>query len=314
MHARIERRIGETWSPSRFHCGGHVMDSFSHILLQTRQNIEFLIAQNQIPQNDGREILEKLPPTATVVSSGPAFKARALWGYNEQGQVCPYRSFSGTLLLPSPYTQDPNDLSFQPGDLIDVIAETNPDWWTGTHRGRRGLFPSNYVERLHPPVYVAPIPPVPTPYAPPSHSGPDKPPFQPTPSSYPYQPAGGYQPPLPGGAYNPYSGPAQPQPPQVVANPEQPPKKGKFGGKFGSTVCLNVYVRSGSIRLIFFPPILQLAHSAVGGVGFGAGGYLSFLRWSLVTFPSKGLLWAAESSTLSSRRDPTAWTTRQNVL
>lgn len=256
------------------------MDSqalLAYIFSQTRQNIEFLIAQKQIEPNDGRHILQKLsapiqlqtpstpPPSLTqhtqnlsissvpetrVATStgltgpppvGPAalFQARALWNYNEEGQ-------------------DPNDLSFRAGDIIDIIVETNADWWTGRHRGKQGFFPSNYVERLPPP----PPPPGPlpspalTPYATPSsYGGPEKAPTHPSPASglYPsYQPAGGYQPPPPGGVYNPYGGPAQPQSPPAnvpVASSEQPPKKSKFGGKFGST----------------------LAHSAVGGVGFGAG-------------------------------------------
>ena len=45
-------------------------------------------------------------------------------------------------------SQDPNDLSFHSGDVIEIISETNPDWWTGKLKGRQGLFPSNYVERL----------------------------------------------------------------------------------------------------------------------------------------------------------------------
>jgi len=257
------------------------MDSqalLAHILSQTRQNIEFLITQNQIAANDGRDILAKLPPPVqlsptpaqpsvatlthqahnlsissmpmTRVDSSPApggspyppyggpvalFRAKALWSYNEHGQ-------------------DPNDLSFLAGDVIDITAETNADWWTGSHKGKQGLFPSNYVDRLAPPASAGSLPsPVPT-YTSPSSYSSEKPPTNtnvPTSPYPPYQPAGGYQPPPPGGAYNPYGGPAQPQPPagDPAVNPEQPPKKGKFGGKFGST----------------------LAHSAVGGVGFGAG-------------------------------------------
>jgi len=34
------------------------------------------------------------------------------------------------------------------GDIIDIVEESNPDWWTGRNRGRQGLFPSNYVLKL----------------------------------------------------------------------------------------------------------------------------------------------------------------------
>jgi LAS seventeen-binding protein 1/2 len=143
------------------------------------------------------------------------------------------------------HIQDPNDLSFHAGDVIDITAETNADWWTGSHRGKQGLFPSNYVERL-PSASAGSLPsPVSTPYVPiPSYGAPEKALIHPPAPSNPYpsyHPAGGYQPPP--GVYNPYGAPMQPQPPPgdtVVTNSEQPPKKNKFGGKFGSTVCFNV--------------------------------------------------------------------------
>lgn len=46
--------------------------------------------------------------------------------------------------------KEPNDLTLSVGDVIDVIEETNADWWTGRSRGKEGLFPSNYVQKLSP--------------------------------------------------------------------------------------------------------------------------------------------------------------------
>jgi len=34
------------------------------------------------------------------------------------------------------------------GDVIDIVEETNADWWTGRNGGKNGLFPSNYVQKL----------------------------------------------------------------------------------------------------------------------------------------------------------------------
>lgn len=45
---------------------------------------------------------------------------------------------------------DPSDLTFFAGDIIDINEEANADWWNGTVRGRTGLFPSSYVERIAP--------------------------------------------------------------------------------------------------------------------------------------------------------------------
>ncbi|KAG8825869.1 hypothetical protein FRC17_008489 [Serendipita sp. 399] len=55
----------------------------------------------------------------------------------------------------------PEDLSFWHGDTIEVDQEStekNADWWMGTIRGRKGLFPSTYVERI---VHAVPPPPAP---------------------------------------------------------------------------------------------------------------------------------------------------------
>jgi len=242
----------------------------SLIVSQTRQNVEFLMEHNEISSSAGRDILSRLPSTNDIAvrelseqtrrmaipspsppvepgpQSGPPIRrieqpppslqrARALWAYNENGS-------------------EPNDLSFRPGDIIEVIAETNADWWTGRVNGKQGLFPSNYVEKVpaSPPSYPPPnevrgVSPAPAPV--PYHSGPPAP-YQPV---YNGPPPGGYQSPSPQ-PYNPYLGPPmQPQPQTAVveaqpAQPAQPAKPSRMGGMG---------------RL--------LATSAVGGVGFGAG-------------------------------------------
>ncbi|KAK6624584.1 hypothetical protein RUM44_011443 [Polyplax serrata] len=44
--------------------------------------------------------------------------------------------------------QDLDELSFEPGDVIDIIKEHEGGWWQGRLRGKEGLFPSNYVEKM----------------------------------------------------------------------------------------------------------------------------------------------------------------------
>ena len=46
--------------------------------------------------------------------------------------------------------KEPNDLTMSSGDIIDVVEETNADWWTGRNRGKQGFFPSSYIEKLPP--------------------------------------------------------------------------------------------------------------------------------------------------------------------
>ncbi|KNC85646.1 hypothetical protein SARC_02167 [Sphaeroforma arctica JP610] len=42
----------------------------------------------------------------------------------------------------------PDELSFQEGDVIEVVSEDHPDWWQGKLNGVVGWLPSNFVEDL----------------------------------------------------------------------------------------------------------------------------------------------------------------------
>ncbi|KAJ6468468.1 hypothetical protein C8R45DRAFT_1018912 [Mycena sanguinolenta] len=233
--------------------------SFAHIISQTRQNVEFLISQRQIPAADGREILAKLPsvtaPSSFMAalerqaqnllitpppSTGPPsypqtpaghVRAKALWDFNED-------------------EQNPQDLSFRAGDTIEIIQETNSDWWTGRLNGREGVFPANYVEKLPPSSYNArdtgsapsmPLFPSQPAYHPPTgptgyqRQPPTGPPSGPHSSGY-QPPASGYQPsyqPPPSGppqaSYQPPSGP----PPAPYQPPSVPPQQGGQYNSYG---------------------------------------------------------------------------------
>ncbi|KAI6165692.1 SH3-domain-containing protein [Pisolithus thermaeus] len=257
--------------------------AFTHIISQTQQNIELLIAHGQIPEDDGRAILAMLsragsPSPASVTaltrrvshlsvssskSSATKAEARALWDWT---------------------SEDPSDLNFRAGDIIEIISETNADWWTGRNRaGKQGIFPSAYVERLRSSSEkLSPIPFPDTPKsdtssmkigpvqrysssspassqkytaspAPPYPSPPGPPPSQsygPPPGlSQQYGPPGPpqqYVPPP--GPPTPYETPYYPPATSPQPTPQQPPKHGKLGN-FGRTI----------------------AQSAAGGLGFGAG-------------------------------------------
>ncbi|KAK4509955.1 DNA mismatch repair protein Mlh1 [Mucor velutinosus] len=47
-------------------------------------------------------------------------------------------------------SNDPSSLSFKPNAIIDVLAQLESGWWDGWSNGKRGWFPSNYVEVLKP--------------------------------------------------------------------------------------------------------------------------------------------------------------------
>jgi hypothetical protein len=151
--------------------------------------------------------------------------------------------------------QDPNDLSLYVGEIIEIVKEANADWWTGRNKaGKEGLFPSVYVEKL-PPRSISPLssfpefpksrtssdsnlkygltePKYPSPPGPPHYSSPQSGLQQYPPPSGP-PPTGGYMPPSGPTYHNSY--PVNPPVAQPV--PQQPPKKGRFGG-LGATVSL----------------------------------------------------------------------------
>lgn len=261
----------------------------AHVLAQTRENVNFLASHNYISPADATDISRRLSnsrnsdslqssmqalsvvgPTRDSAPSPmrrpvPAFpsrvqRARALWAYNENGQVSVVVvDLCGLLTLFG--SQERNDLSFSAGEIIEVIDETNSDWWTGKCRGRQGLFPSNYVEKMDSiPPNPEPVPAMPTAPAAPMQMGPS-----PYPSSSMSEKL----------VYQPYPGPVAPinSQPVVVQQQQQqePPKKpSRFSG-LGNTVNLFASINRHGFRLIDVS--FQMANSAAGGVGFGAGNH-----------------------------------------
>ena len=230
----------------------------AYLFSQTKQNVEFLISQKQLSQNDGQDILNKLsaafetPGSDKSVPSPILSRARALWGFNEAGQVrFPLFTFRLRWVVMD-VIQDPNDLSFRAGDVIDLVEDKNPDWWTGRCNGKEGVFPSSYVEKLArvtAPPHSNPFPyqekfpvtsvvPAPLPlYPPPSQ-------YQGPPNQYQAPPNAYYQGSGQGNPYPQYGAPPPPsRPSTVIVEQQQPPKKHKFGGSLGNTVrpCFTCY-------------------------------------------------------------------------
>lgn len=44
--------------------------------------------------------------------------------------------------------QDVDELSFNVGDVIDILTQDPSGWWKGRLRGQEGLFPGNYVQKI----------------------------------------------------------------------------------------------------------------------------------------------------------------------
>ncbi|KAF4613907.1 hypothetical protein D9613_007853 [Agrocybe pediades] len=202
----------------------------AHVVSQIEQNVNFLASQNYISQSDASAILTKLPNAqstcgmaaitsrmSSMMGRAPAAAPRAVPAAPSVPQAKALWAYRG---------DDADDLSFEAGDIVEIVEETNADWWMGRCHGKQGLFPSTYVERIAQPVAPAPAP---------------------------------YQNAAPTRAYKPFGaalhGTNVPPPPGQGTNsiglqekPGTEEKKDKYG-QYKNT----------------------LAHSAVGGVGFGAG-------------------------------------------
>ncbi|KAJ6570230.1 SH3 domain-containing protein [Mycena vulgaris] len=190
--------------------------------------------QNYISQSDASGFLAKLPS-----SSAPR-------GMPTPSPAAPRRGMSASAAPPVvqaralwPYNEDgrdADDLSFSAGDIIEVVKEENSDWWMGKVNGKQALFPSAYVEKIAAPAPNSPPAGRNLPPALNNNAGP-KPAYRPFMAAH----QGRDAPPPPGGygATNSLG---------LQQDPEQEKKKSKFG-KYGNT----------------------MAHSAAGGVGFGAG-------------------------------------------
>ncbi|CAE6456305.1 unnamed protein product [Rhizoctonia solani] len=86
-------------------------------------------AQVSQPPESSLRLMRKAPPPPPVRCSIVAqpLMAEAKWDYE---------------------SNDPADLTFKQGDLIEIVEETSPDWWKGRLNGREGLFPSNRCAKV----------------------------------------------------------------------------------------------------------------------------------------------------------------------
>lgn len=270
-----------------------------HVFAQTLSNIEFLASHNYISAVDASQLSSRLisaqgqrdpvggslaasmqalavapapPPSRRNVPSPPqprTVQARALWAYNEDGRVRPQIASTLSRRASFFFIQEPNDLSFSAGEIVEIVDETNADWWTGKCRGRQGLFPSNHVEKLGassppapsrapqaaspvyssppgPPQAMIPTQPVaPTPQYGQGYGQDPKPVYRPFGAVY----QGADQPPPPGGGQVNSVGLQQQGPPVQQG---EAPKKNRFGGRLGETV--NCYVNYKPLALLTCVP------------------------------------------------------------
>uniref|UniRef100_A0A671RAB2 Osteoclast-stimulating factor 1 n=1 Tax=Sinocyclocheilus anshuiensis TaxID=1608454 RepID=A0A671RAB2_9TELE len=57
--------------------------------------------------------------------------------------------------------QSAKELSFKKGDAVNIIRQIDSNWYEGEHRGRIGIFPISYVEKVASPERIQPVRPPP---------------------------------------------------------------------------------------------------------------------------------------------------------
>ncbi|NWR65862.1 MYO1F protein, partial [Bucorvus abyssinicus] len=97
----------------------------------TEQNLDFLNVPDQgVAGMQRRRSLTQRPPPAQRPKPQPKAavpRCRALYQY---------------------VGQDVDELSFNVGDIIDILLEDISGWWKGRLHGKEGLFPGNYVQKI----------------------------------------------------------------------------------------------------------------------------------------------------------------------
>ncbi|XP_074490931.1 unconventional myosin-If [Sebastes fasciatus] len=92
-------------------------------------NLDFLNVPDQgmSGKQRKRSINQRPPPAPKPQPRPQGPRCRALYQYNGQ---------------------DTDEISFDANEVFDLVKDDPSGWWTGRIRGREGLFPGNYVEKI----------------------------------------------------------------------------------------------------------------------------------------------------------------------
>ena len=97
----------------------------------SKQNAPAQAQPTSSSQAGAAQVTESVPqPVQPGTTAATVSRVRALYDFN-----------------PS----EPGELQFRKGDVIAVLESVYKDWWKGSLRGQKGIFPLNYVEKLQDP-------------------------------------------------------------------------------------------------------------------------------------------------------------------
>jgi signal transducing adaptor molecule len=84
-------------------------------------------ASGSTPGPSGQQDASPAPPVPAGTTAATVSRVRALYDFN---------------------STEAEELEFKKGDVIAVLESVYKDWWRGSLRGKTGIFPLNYVEKL----------------------------------------------------------------------------------------------------------------------------------------------------------------------
>ncbi|KAI8958112.1 hypothetical protein F5Y11DRAFT_337209 [Daldinia sp. FL1419] len=102
-----------------------------------------------LQEEERKKSTQSIPPVPGPSSSaGPSTSAAPV----ESGPSHPTGTTAATVsrvrALYDFAPSEPGELEFKKGDIIAVLESVYKDWWRGSLKGRTGIFPLNYVEKL----------------------------------------------------------------------------------------------------------------------------------------------------------------------
>ncbi|XP_078318311.1 uncharacterized protein LOC111118302 isoform X29 [Crassostrea virginica] len=111
--------------------------------LEARRHNDFFTHPNNINQDPNMTPSQKSPISADrfdepmTITTNYGVPADRRRGFQIQGKAKALYTFNA---------QNPRELSFKKGDILYLIRQVDRNWFEGERHGRKGIFPSNYVE------------------------------------------------------------------------------------------------------------------------------------------------------------------------
>ncbi|KAM0265638.1 hypothetical protein ACHAQJ_000072 [Trichoderma viride] len=111
-----------------------------------KEDDELQIALKLSLQDEEQKKTAQAAPTSQAGSSGQQQQNAALSTAVPSGTTAATVSRVRALFDFEP--TEPGELEFKKGDVIAVLESVYKDWWRGSLKGKTGIFPLNYVEKL----------------------------------------------------------------------------------------------------------------------------------------------------------------------